>query len=80
MIKRPAIIGIAIVGLGLAGCTPGATPEQREHEFGCAAGTVSGAVVGGVIGSFIGAGTGQIIATGAGAALGGYAGNRLACG
>ena len=59
---------------------PGRPPNSAQHEFGCAAGTVSGAVVGGVLGSFVGAGTGQLVATGAGAALGGYAGNRLACG
>ncbi len=76
---KPAMLLAAAAGLALAGCTPGATPEQRDHELACAAGTVSGAVVGGVIGSFIGGGTGQIVATGAGAALGSYAGNRLAC-
>lgn len=77
---KSAILLAAVAGLALAGCSSGGTPEQRQHEFGCAAGTVSGAVVGGVLGSFIGAGTGQLVATGAGAALGGYAGNRLACG
>jgi uncharacterized protein YcfJ len=71
---------VAVAGLALAACTQDATPEQREHEFACAAGTVSGAVFGGVVGSFIGGGTGRVVATGAGAALGGLAGNRIACG
>lgn len=77
---KRAILLATVAGIALGGCTAGATPEQRQHEFGCAAGTVSGAVVGGVLGSFVGAGTGQLVATGAGAALGGYAGKRLACG
>lgn len=77
---KPAILLATVAGIALSACSPNATPQQREHEFACAAGTASGAVVGGVIGSFIGAGTGQLVATGAGAALGGYAGNRLACG
>jgi uncharacterized protein YcfJ len=40
-------------------------------------GTVAGAVIGGVLGHQIGGGTGRDIATVAGAAGGGYAGNRI---
>jgi len=40
-------------------------------------GTVAGAVIGGVLGHQIGGGTGRDIATVAGAAGGGYAGNRV---
>jgi uncharacterized protein YcfJ len=71
---------VAAGALAVAACTTSTTPAERQHEFGCAAGTVSGAVVGGVLGSLVGGVTGQLIATGAGAALGGYAGSRLACG
>lgn len=55
------------------------TPEQK-HEVGCVAGTLTGALVGGLVGSTIGAGTGNVLATTAGAGLGTYAGERLACG
>ena len=75
---KSAILLATVAGFALAACSPDATPEQRKHEFGCAAGTLSGAVVGGVLGSFVGDGTGQIVATGAGVALGSYAGNKLA--
>ena len=40
-------------------------------------GTVAGAVVGGVLGSQVGGGTGKKLATIAGAAGGGYAGNKI---
>ena len=49
-------------------------PVKDEHQL---IGTVAGAVVGGVIGHQIGGGTGRDIATLAGAAGGGYAGNRI---
>ena len=49
-------------------------PVKDEHQV---LGTVAGAVIGGVIGHQIGGGTGREIATVAGAAGGGYAGNRI---
>jgi uncharacterized protein YcfJ len=49
-------------------------PVKDEHQV---IGTVAGAVIGGVLGHQIGGGTGRDIATLAGAAGGGYAGNRI---
>jgi uncharacterized protein YcfJ len=49
-------------------------PVKDEHQV---IGTVAGAVIGGVIGHQIGGGTGRDLATVAGAAGGGYAGNRV---
>ncbi len=49
-------------------------PVKDEHQI---LGTVAGAVIGGVIGHQVGGGTGRDIATVAGAAGGGYAGNRI---
>ena len=49
-------------------------PVKDEHQL---LGTVAGAVIGGVVGHQIGGGTGRDIATVAGAAGGGYAGNRI---
>lgn len=49
-------------------------PVKDEHQV---LGTVAGAVIGGVVGHQIGGGTGRDIATVAGAAGGGYAGNRI---
>jgi uncharacterized protein YcfJ len=49
-------------------------PVKDQHQI---IGSVAGAVIGGVIGHQIGGGTGRDIATVAGAAGGGYAGNRI---
>ena len=49
-------------------------PVKDEHQL---VGTIAGAVIGGVIGHQIGGGSGRDIATVAGAAGGGYAGNRV---
>ncbi len=49
-------------------------PVKDEHQI---AGSVAGAVIGGVIGHQVGGGTGRDLATLAGAAGGGYAGNRI---
>ena len=49
-------------------------PVKDEHQV---IGSVAGAVVGGVLGHQIGGGTGRDLATVAGAAGGGYAGNRI---
>ena len=49
-------------------------PVKDEHQL---LGTVAGAVIGGVIGHQIGGGSGRDVATIAGAAGGGYAGNRV---
>lgn len=49
-------------------------PVKDEHRL---AGTAIGAVAGGLLGSTIGGGSGKTVATVAGAAAGGYAGNRV---
>lgn len=49
-------------------------PAKDERQL---LGTLAGAVVGGVIGHQVGGGSGRDIATVAGAAAGGYGGNRL---
>jgi len=49
-------------------------PVKDEHQI---MGSVAGAVIGGVLGHQIGGGSGREIATVAGAAGGGYAGNRI---
>jgi uncharacterized protein YcfJ len=49
-------------------------PVKDEHQM---IGTIAGAVIGGVLGHQIGGGAGRDIATLAGAAGGGYAGNRI---
>lgn len=49
-------------------------PPKDQHRI---AGTVIGAVAGGLLGHMIGSGKGNTIATVAGAAGGGYAGNRI---
>lgn len=49
-------------------------PVKDEHRI---AGTAIGAVAGGLLGSTIGGGSGKKVATVAGAAAGGYAGNQV---
>ena len=49
-------------------------PVQDEHRI---AGTAMGAVAGGLLGSTVGGGKGKTLATVAGAAAGGYAGNQV---
>ena len=49
-------------------------PVQDEHRV---AGTAIGAVAGGLLGSTVGGGSGKTLATVAGAAAGGYAGNQV---
>jgi uncharacterized protein YcfJ len=49
-------------------------PVKDEHRI---AGTAIGAVAGGLLGSTVGGGKGKPVATVAGAAAGGYAGNRV---
>ncbi len=76
---------IALVGFGAAGlaaCGPAPTPQQqaaRQHEIACLGGTLGGALIGGVIGNQFGGGSGKDILTAAGAAAGGFEGQRYAC-
>lgn len=49
-------------------------PVKDEHQV---IGTIAGAVIGGVLGHQVGGGSGRDLATVAGAAGGGYAGNRI---
>jgi uncharacterized protein YcfJ len=53
------------------------THQVKPRDTHQVIGTVAGAVLGGVIGHQIGGGSGRDIATVAGAAAGGYGGNRL---
>jgi len=66
----------------LAACGPAPTPQQqaaRQHEIACLGGTLGGALIGGVIGNQFGGGSGKTILTAAGAAAGGYEGQRYSC-
>jgi len=66
-----------IAGSVLTGCTD---PAAARHEIGCVAGTMGGMAIGGAIGNRFGGGTGQTLATGAGAIAGGMASaNALEC-
>jgi outer membrane lipoprotein SlyB len=61
------VSSLALV-FSLAACDP-QTPTQ--HEVACVGGTLAGAAIGGAIGNRFGGGTGQTIATAAGAFAGG---------
>ncbi len=66
----------------LAACGPAPTPQQqaaRQHEIACLSGTLGGALIGGAIGNQFGGGSGKSILTAAGAAAGGFEGQRYAC-
>ena len=66
----------------LAACGPAPTPQQqaaRQHEIACLSGTLGGALIGGAIGNQFGGGSGKAILTAAGAAAGGFEGQRYAC-
>lgn len=66
----------------LAACGPAPTPQQqaaRQHEIACLSGTLGGALIGGAIGNQFGGGSGKTILTAAGAAAGGFEGQRYAC-
>ncbi len=66
----------------LAACGPAPTPQQqaaRQHEIACLGGTLGGALIGGAIGNQFGGGSGKTILTAAGAAAGGFEGQRFAC-
>lgn len=67
-------------GLILAACgaPTTATQAQVQHDARCAAGILGGAAVGGIVGNRFGGGSGQTLATAAGAGLGMYAG-QSAC-
>jgi uncharacterized protein YcfJ len=80
--SRIALIAAAI---GLAGCAT-STPDaynggtMNARDVNCGAGVVSGAVLGGLAGNQIGKGTGQDVATIAGATVGGLLGaTRQTC-
>ncbi|WP_420585757.1 glycine zipper 2TM domain-containing protein [Ruegeria sp.] len=66
----------------LSACGPAPTPQQqaaRQHEIACLGGTLGGALIGGAIGNQFGGGSGKTILTAAGAAAGGFEGQRFAC-
>lgn len=74
---------LILTGAGLlAACGPAPTPQQqaaRQHEIACLGGTLGGALIGGAIGNQFGGGSGKTILTAAGAAAGGFEGQRFAC-
>ncbi|WP_299899553.1 glycine zipper 2TM domain-containing protein [uncultured Ruegeria sp.] len=66
----------------LAACGPAPAPQlqaARQHEIACLGGTLGGALIGGAIGNQFGGGSGKTILTAAGAAAGGFEGQRFAC-
>lgn len=71
MIKYLSIAALATIGL--SACSTG------NPDVDCAAGTAGGAVIGGLIGDQIGGGSGNKIATAAGATAGGVYGSRRTC-
>lgn len=76
-------ISLVLAGAGaLTACGPAPTPQQqaaRQHEIACLSGTLGGALIGGAIGNQFGGGSGKSILTAAGAAAGGFEGQRYAC-
>jgi uncharacterized protein YcfJ len=80
--KLKAITLICGAAGALAACGPAPTPQQqaaRQHEIACLSGTLGGALIGGAIGNQFGGGSGKSILTAAGAAAGGFEGQRYAC-
>ncbi|MBE1282002.1 MAG: glycine zipper 2TM domain-containing protein [Rhodobacteraceae bacterium] len=70
-----SFLAVSAVGLGACSLSP-----QAQHEIGCVGGTLTGAVIGGAIGNRFGGGTGQTLATAAGAATGAVASvNAMNC-
>ncbi|MEM1004653.1 MAG: glycine zipper 2TM domain-containing protein [Pseudomonadota bacterium] len=76
-------IALIMTGAGLmAACGPAPTPQQqaaRQHDIACLSGTLGGALIGGAIGNQFGGGSGKSILTAAGAAAGGFEGQRFTC-
>lgn len=77
MKSKTVVCGAAATFVLIAACT---TSNSTQHELGCVGGTLAGAAIGGAIGSRFGGGTGQTIATAAGAVAGGStAGRAMEC-
>ncbi|WP_120634857.1 glycine zipper 2TM domain-containing protein [Ruegeria sp. EL01] len=78
-----SLFSVILGGAGLlAACGPAPTPQQqaaRQHEIACLGGTLGGALIGGAIGNQFGGGSGKSILTAAGAAAGGFEGQRFSC-
>lgn len=76
-------IAFVLTAAGLVtACGPAPTPQQqaaRQHEIACLSGTLGGALIGGALGNQFGGGSGKAILTAAGAAAGGFEGQRYAC-
>jgi len=78
--KKTILSTVVIAGtLLLTGCST--DQYGRTTAMGCDTGTnygaaAVGAVAGGLLGNAVGSGSGKVIATGAGAAIGGVAGSR----
>lgn len=73
MMRKFAIIAVAALSLGLAGCASDGSGPGTKQVVGAA----GGAALGGLIGSQIGGGTGQLIATAAGTAIGALVGSEI---
>ncbi|WP_425045117.1 glycine zipper 2TM domain-containing protein [Primorskyibacter sp. S87] len=65
IIKFSALAAVLVTA---AACAP---QNPTQHEVACVGGTLTGAAIGGAIGNRFGGGTGQTIATAAGAFAGG---------
>lgn len=76
---KSTIAILALAGLALTGCESTSNGGSRNHEVGCAAGTITGAVAGGIVGNAFGGGSGRTIMTGVGVGAGGLAGRQLTC-
>ena len=69
--KKTAVVCLLGGTLLLAACGAPTTPTQAQaqNDARCAAGILGGAALGGVLGNQVGSGTGQTLATAAGAGL-----------
>jgi outer membrane lipoprotein SlyB len=68
---KMAFLTVCLVGYSACTQNPSA-----QHEVACVGGSLTGAVIGGAIGNRFGGGSGQTIATAAGAFAGGAAAAR----
>ncbi len=72
MMRKFAIVTLAALSLGLAGCSDTNGPGTKQ-----VVGALGGAALGGFVGSQIGGGTGRLIATAAGTAIGAFVGSEI---
>jgi uncharacterized protein YcfJ len=75
MKRIPHIVACSAL-VALAACEP---QNERQANANCIVGTTGAAAVGGIAGNQVGSGTGQDLATVAGATAGGLAGSSAFC-